>query len=94
MNKRPLRPPLPESLTHDGIEFIFDRSSLTGNGGELDQDILALIAAGLQAILPEGDLIIDQGGQIARITNPDQPIQTASLWYQIGLIEGIDRSFK
>jgi hypothetical protein len=94
MNQRPLRPPLPETLTHDGITFIFDSSSLTSEGGEISHEVLALIAAGLQVALPEGDLTVNQSGQLTRINESAQPTQPGSLWYKLGLIEGIDRSLK
>jgi hypothetical protein len=82
------RPPLPDLLSHDGVRFILDRSI---DAGTLTPELVAAIAAALHHTLPEGDLFVDANGELhTRSTAPGQ--HCMSLWYQAGLLAGIERS--
>jgi hypothetical protein len=84
-----LRPPLPEPLTHEGIPFVLDVSN---RGGEPSAETLAAIAASLTVMLPEGDLYVDAQGQLHSRTAAGAIRTSVSLWYQSGLLSGIERS--
>jgi hypothetical protein len=90
-----LRPPLPVSLSHDGIQFVLDESIASTATGGISGRVLAAIASSLQTILPpEGDLFVDANGSISGTLKSNQPTQTLSLWYQVGLLEGVERSMR
>jgi hypothetical protein len=84
-----LRPPLPAPLTHDGIRFVLDRVSAQGT---LSPQTLVAIAASLTLLLPDGDFHVDAQGQIQTRTAAGSHGQPVSLWYQAGLLAGIERS--
>jgi hypothetical protein len=94
MNSINLRPPLPPPLTHDNIRFVIHDSSASNK--PIDAEIVAVIGAALQSVLPSGDLAVASDGSIIQAFNSQEEIQNssrnASLWYQAGLIAGIDRS--
>ncbi len=84
-------PPLPPPLSHHEIAFILDLNSYN----DITQNTLAAIAAGLQTILPPGDLKVDHSGTvISDSTRQETPLTKAplSLWHQSGLLAGINRS--
>jgi hypothetical protein len=84
------RPPLPSPLEHDQIKFIFDPSlaSATPSG-----ELIAAIALGLSMVLPpEGDLRVDASGAVHVVSNQNRTSQPPSLWYQAGLLVGIERN--
>jgi len=86
-----LRPPLPSPLSHDGVTFVLDDTTLSAAG--LANHVLVAIASALQAVLPAGDLTVDVNGVIIQgstLTPP--PYQALSLWYQAGLLDGVARS--
>jgi hypothetical protein len=89
MGSYTLRPPLPASLSHEGIPFILDLSSATG---EPSAETLAAIAASLTLMLPEGDLYVDANGQLHSRASAGASRSPVSLWYQAGLLSGIERS--
>lgn len=83
-----LRPPLPAPLSHEGIAFVFDR---TINSGTLSAEIISAIAAALHETLPPGDIFVDANGAV-HIRGTAPHAHTVSLWYQAGLLAGIERS--
>lgn len=91
-----LHPPLPPTLSHSGITFIFDTSLAASRPqGDLEPDkLLALIAASLTTLLPEGDLVVNQNGELVSLIaggSSDAIRLAPSLWYQAGLLAGIER---
>jgi hypothetical protein len=83
MSSCALRPPLPEGLSHAGIQFI------SPSEGALSDTILGAIAVALQELLPAGDFSVGADGAF-RSSAPTS--QGSSLWFQVGLHEGIERS--
>ena len=83
-----LRPPLPESLSHEGIAFVLDCG---GSGGAPSPEVISAIAAALQEILPSGDLVVDGNG-VVHIKGVAPHTQNISLWHYAGLLAGIERS--
>lgn len=90
MSTPALRPPLPAPLSHDGIAFALDTGA--AGSGRLSDQILVAIASSLQAILPAGDLTVDQNGAVVSLESAASSTWSASLWYQSGLLAGIERS--
>jgi hypothetical protein len=84
-----LRPPLPAPLSHEGIPFVLDLSSAAA---EPSAETLAAIAASLTLMLPEGDLYLDAHGQLHSQGSAATSSRPASLWFQAGLLSGIERS--
>jgi hypothetical protein len=88
-----LRPPLPPSLSHDGVRFVVDEGIVGAAGTSLSARVIAAIAASLQTILPpEGDLFVDASGAIVGGRGAIGAKQSLSLWYHAGLLEGVERS--
>jgi hypothetical protein len=91
----PLHPPLPPPLSHTGIAFIFDTNPACSKGEELEPDkVLALIAASLSTLLPEGDLVVNHNREVVSLRaggSSDTSSLAPSLWYQAGLLAGIER---
>ena len=84
-----LRPPLPAPLSHEQVPFVLD---LSNGMGVLSPQTVAAIAAALTALLPAGDLLVDQHGHLLS-PHAEAPTGAASsLWYQAGLLAGIERS--
>lgn len=84
-----LRPPLPPPLSHDGITFTLDTGLACAS--RVSHHTLVAIAAGLQAILPPGDLTVDHNGVVVPLSGAVGPTSAPSLWYQSGLLAGIER---
>jgi hypothetical protein len=82
MDSFALRPPLPEGLSHSGIEFI------PPSEGKLPEAVVAAIAGALQELLPRGDFTVGANGAFS--ASPTQ--HGGSLWFHVGLHEGIERS--
>ena len=89
MNTPSLRPPLPPSLSHTGIRFLFDRQA---HPHSLTPETIAAIATALSAMLPAGDLLVDTDGIMRVMGTPRDADTRPSLWYQVGLVAGIERS--
>ncbi|MFN4895245.1 MAG: hypothetical protein ACK5GN_06085 [Pseudomonadota bacterium] len=85
-----LLPPLPPPLSHSGIPFVLDVSHASTSQPS-DETIVA-IAASLQSLLPEGDLTVDSQGTIIQARSSLRATDIRTLWHQVGLIEGIERS--
>jgi hypothetical protein len=79
-----LRPPLPEGLSHSDIEFILPSEAT------LSAAAVAAIAAALQELLPLGDFTVGADGAFGGPQNK----QSDSLWFQVGLYEGIERGIR
>lgn len=90
MSPLSLRPPLLPPLSHDNIPFILDTK--VTKELHVPDHILVAIASGLEAILPPGDLRVDQNGVIVAVNSDTSTSSTTSMWYQVGLLEGIERS--
>lgn len=57
----------------------------------ISAEVVAAIAFALDQTLPLGDLFVAADGTLhTRNTSPQSP--TSSLWYQAGLLAGVDRS--
>jgi hypothetical protein len=84
-----LRPPLPPPLSHAGITFVFDAPNTAAT---LAPETVAAIATALSAILPAGDLVLDPLGNLSAVGTHATSSAAASLWYQAGLLVGIERS--
>lgn len=82
-----LRPPLPPPLTHEGIRFVLDQSVASE---PLPNEILIAIATSLQSLLPVGDLRSNERGELCAVQGASEPVP--SLWYQSGLLIGVDRN--
>lgn len=90
MSSIALRPPLPSPLSHDGIPFILD---LEGARTErLSDQLIVAIASCLQELLPEGDLTTDADGALVQLHTNAPYRHVPTLWHQVGLLEGIERS--
>jgi hypothetical protein len=88
MTKLTPRPPLPSPLSHEGITFVLDRSL----AGELpSSEVIAAIAVALHEMLPTGDIVVDADG-VVHIQGVPAQQHPVSLWYQAGLLAGIERS--
>jgi hypothetical protein len=77
-----LRPPLPEGFSHSEIPFILPSEDKLSNA------TVAVIAAALHELLPLGDFTVGADGSYSGSPNK----QNISLWFQVGLYEGIERS--
>ena len=89
------RPPLPPPLSHEGIRFFTDivDADLKAKQTRMSDDIIAAIAASLQTLLPAGDLSVNNIGEVVhQPSRTDYPSRESSLWYQAGLIAGIERN--
>jgi hypothetical protein len=84
-----LRPPLPPPLSHEGIRFVFDRASASDS---LTPETIAAIATALNAVLPAGDLSVDAHGNLRVLGATGGADSRPSLWFQAGLLAGIERS--
>jgi hypothetical protein len=78
-----LRPPLPPTLSHDGIRFVLGAP----HSGELSQELLSFVASTLCRGLPPGDFTVDADGNLL-FSSSELP----SLWRSSGRLEAIDRS--
>jgi hypothetical protein len=83
MSSFSLRPPLPEGLSHSGIQFVLPSE------GKISDAIVGAIAVALQELLPAGDFSVGANGAFMRAA---PTTQGGSLWFQVGLHEGIERS--
>lgn len=93
MSSAIIRPPLPPPLSHEGIRFVLDRN-VAGCSSDraLPEEIIAIIAASLHELLPPGDLVVNERGQVAPSKPNNITQRPVSLWHQAGLLAGIDRS--
>lgn len=82
MSSVSLRPPLPEGLSHAGIQFI------RPSEGKLSDSIVGAIAVALLELLPAGDFSVGANGTFSASSAQ----QGGSLWFHVGLHEGIERS--
>lgn len=89
MNSPSLRPPLLPPLSHVGISFVFDRQAAPDS---LAPETVAAIATALNAFLPEGDLSVDAHGNVRVLSATGGASSRPSLWYQAGLLAGVERS--
>jgi hypothetical protein len=83
MSSFSLRPPLPEGLSHSGIQFVLPSEE------KLSDAIVGAIAVALQELLPAGDFSVGPDGVIMSAASTTCG---SSLWFQVGLHEGIERS--
>lgn len=79
-----LRPPLPDGLSHAEIDFIAPSED------KLSGASVAAIAAALRELLPAGDFTVGADGGFTQSQNT----QNNSLWFQVGLFEGVERSIR
>lgn len=84
-----LRTPLPPPLSHEGIRFVFDRASASDS---LTPETIAAVATALNAVLPAGDLSVDARGNLRVLGATGGAEPRPSLWFQAGLLAGIERS--
>lgn len=84
MDSSLLRPPLPEGLTHRDIRFVSPCS------GALSESVLVAIATALHELLPPGDFSVTAEGDTRASSEAARP----SLWFNAGLLEGIERSMR